>query len=61
MLKHGETGGFWGYKNSKSTCLVQLHKGGKLQLIMIIVGTEHLYFNVYDGGHFKIIEPEIVE
>ena len=30
-------------------------------LIMIIVGTEHLYFNVYDGGHFKIIEPEIVE
>ena len=30
-------------------------------LIMIIVGTENLYFNVYDGGHFKIIEPEIVE
>lgn len=30
-------------------------------LIMIIVGTEHIYYNVYNGGHFKEIEPEIVE
>ena len=30
-------------------------------LVMIIVGTEHIYFNVYDGNHFKEIEPEIVE
>ncbi|WP_073203564.1 Mov34/MPN/PAD-1 family protein [Xylanibacter ruminicola] len=30
-------------------------------LVMIIVGTEHIYFNVYDGSHFKEIEPIIVE
>ena len=30
-------------------------------LIMIIVGTEHIFFNVYDGGLFKEIEPVIVE
>lgn len=30
-------------------------------LVMIIVGTKHIYFNVYDGGNFKKIEPEIVE
>ncbi len=30
-------------------------------LVMIIVGTKHIYFNVYDGGNFKEIEPEIVE
>lgn len=30
-------------------------------LIMIIVGTEHIFFNVYDGGHFKVIKPIIVE
>ncbi len=30
-------------------------------LVMIIVGTEHIYFNVYDGCHFEEIEPEIVE
>ena len=30
-------------------------------LVMIIVGTEHIHFNVYDGSHFKEIEPIIVE
>ena len=30
-------------------------------LVMIIVGTEHIYFNVYNGDRFKEIGPKIVE